>query len=233
MNTQSFPFYSSNRWLETDIADVTNPLYSLAKNSRLLKFIITQHDRELRVDLIPCKEFYSLFACLQNIIKDKSVDYHFKHSSSNSSNSVLPKNTCINYHKGYRLMEGLVENMIQILYHTPRGSPTTPPDKCTRDIYYLYRDWPGLDEINKNDPILSYDPLDPMLVQAVYKELTDVVDNLVQSVNGNNEETKYLETKLVYYLERYDKILNPDDCKTVIKRKYDDGNKDENVSGSN
>ncbi|CAG8836044.1 15372_t:CDS:1, partial [Racocetra persica] len=43
----------NNRWLETDIADVTNPLYSLAKHSRVLKFIITQHDRELKVDLIP------------------------------------------------------------------------------------------------------------------------------------------------------------------------------------
>ncbi|CAG8770690.1 17366_t:CDS:1, partial [Racocetra fulgida] len=127
MSSQSFPFYSNNKWLETDIADVTNPLYSLAKNSRLLKFIITQHDRELKVDLIPCKEFYSLFARLQNIIKDKLVDNHFKYSS-NSSKSASPENTNINYHKGYRLIEGLIENMILILYHTPRDSPTTPPE---------------------------------------------------------------------------------------------------------
>ncbi|CAG8626417.1 11350_t:CDS:2, partial [Dentiscutata erythropus] len=157
----------NNRWLETDIADVTNPLYSLAKTSRLLKFIITQHDRESKVDQIPC----------------------------------------------------LVENMILILYHTPKDSPTTPPKKCTQDIYHLYKDWPGLDEINKDDPILSYDPFEPMQVQAVYKDMKDVVDNLVQSIHGNNEETKHLETKLVYYLERCDKILNPDDHKTIIKKK--------------
>ncbi|CAG8838220.1 27260_t:CDS:2, partial [Racocetra persica] len=56
-------------------------------------------------------------------------------------------------------------------------------------------------------------------------------DNLVQSVNGNNEETNYLKSKLVYYLERYDIILNPDVCKTVIK--YDNGDEDESVTGSN
>ncbi|CAG8748256.1 15386_t:CDS:1, partial [Racocetra fulgida] len=67
--------------------------------------------------------------------------------------------------------------------------------------------------------------------QAVYKELKDIVDNLVQSVSGNNEETNYLKSKLVYYLERYDKILNPDVCKAVIK--YDNGGEDESVTGSN
>lgn len=234
MSSQSFPFYSNNQCLESDIADVTNPLYSLIKNSRLLKFIITQHDREFKLELIPCKEFYSLFALLQNVIKDKSVDNHFNNSLSNRSKSTS-KNISTNYHKGYRLIEGLVENMVLILYHTPRDSPSTPPEKCTRDIYYLYRDWPGLDGINKDDPILSYDPLDPMLVQVVYKDLKDIIDNLVQPVNENEKETKTLDTKLVYYVERYDKILKSDDCKTVIrKRKSGDGDddKDNGVSDS-
>ncbi|RIB15827.1 hypothetical protein C2G38_1554261 [Gigaspora rosea] len=235
MNKQPFPFYNNDRWLETGIADTANPLYSLAKNSRLLKFIITYYDRELKVDLIPCKELYKLFARLQEIIKDKSVDKHFNYSSSNSNISAS-KGTCLNYHKGYRLIEGLVENMILILYHTPKDSPTTPPERCTRDVYHLYSDWPGLDEINKNDPILSYDPLDPKLIQVVYKDLKDIVDNLEQSVNENNEETKHLETKLVYYLERYDKMLKPGNNKIKIKkRKRRDGDNDEDqgVFGSN
>ncbi|CAG8493703.1 21327_t:CDS:1 [Dentiscutata erythropus] len=187
----NLPYYNTNRWLESDIADATNPLYSLAKTSRLLKFIITQYDRESKVEQIPCNEFYKLFARLQNIIKDKSVDNHFKFNSKKSATS---NNTCMNYHKGYRLIEGLVENMILILYHTPRDSPTTPPENCTRDIYHLYKDWPGLDEINKKDPMLLYDPLDPILVQAVYKDMKDIVDDLVQSIHGNNV---HLETKLV------------------------------------
>ncbi|CAG8771567.1 18592_t:CDS:1, partial [Dentiscutata erythropus] len=174
----NLPYYNTNRWLETDIADVANPLFSLAKTSRLLKFIITQYDRESKVDQIRCNEFYKLFARLQNIIKDKSVEKHFTYSSSNSNKSATPNNTCINYHKGYRLMEGLVENMILILYHTPKDSPTTPPENCTRDIYHLYKDWPGLDKININDPMLSYDPLDPMQIQAVYKDLKNIVDYL-------------------------------------------------------
>ncbi|CAG8758293.1 27375_t:CDS:2, partial [Dentiscutata erythropus] len=164
-----------------------------------------------KVEQIPCNEFYMLFA-RQNIIEDKSIDNHFK---SNSNKSATPNNTYMNYHKGYRLIEGLVENMILILYHTPRDSPTTPPENCTRDVYHLYKDWPGLDEINKKDPMLSYDPLDPMQVQVVYKDLKDVVDNLVQSIHENNEETNHLETKLVYYLERYNQILNPYDHKTA------------------
>ncbi|CAG8792327.1 24966_t:CDS:1, partial [Dentiscutata erythropus] len=84
----------------------------------------------------------------------------------------------------------------------------------------------GLDEI---DPILSYDPLDPMQVQAVYKDLKDEADYLVQSIHGN---TKHLEIKLVYYLDRYDQTLNPYDHKTIIKkRKCGDG--DQSVSRSN
>ncbi|CAG8800021.1 17306_t:CDS:1, partial [Dentiscutata erythropus] len=78
---------------------------------------------------------------------------------------------------------------------------------------------------NKDDLMLSYDPLDPK-VQAVYKDLKEVVDNLVQPIHGNNV---HLETKLVYYLERIDQIFNPK------KRKCGDGDddKDQSVLGSN
>ncbi|CAG8462168.1 26036_t:CDS:1 [Dentiscutata erythropus] len=138
------------------------------------------------------------FARLQNIIKDKSVENHFNYSSSNSNKSATPNNTCINYHKGYKSIEGLVECMISILYHASRDSPTTPPENCIQDIYHLY-------EINKDVPMLSYDLLDPMQVQAIYKEMINVVDDLVQSIHGNK---KHLKTKLVYYLKSYDQILN-------------------------
>ncbi|CAG8851172.1 30233_t:CDS:1, partial [Racocetra persica] len=69
-----------------------------------------------------------------------------KSESSNSSKSASPNNASINYHKGYhegyKLIEGLIENMMLILYHTPRDLPTTPPTERKRDISYLYRDWP-------------------------------------------------------------------------------------------
>ncbi|CAG8618931.1 17583_t:CDS:2 [Racocetra fulgida] len=120
-----------------------------------------------------------------------------KSASSSSSKFASPNNTSANYHKGYhkgyRLIEGLIENMMLILYHTPRDLPTTPPTKRTRDLFHLYRDWPGLDKINKADCMLSYNHLDSTLVQTVYNELKCTIE----------------KSKLVYYMERYNKPLNP------------------------
>ncbi|CAI2169227.1 14555_t:CDS:2 [Funneliformis geosporum] len=184
-------YYNRRLWLENEIKDQKNPLYTLFKQSRYLKFIMTQYERENNVELIPCKEIKSFYQRLKNYNELSSIKQHFNNTEEN----------------GYASITLLIENMIEVLHHTPRNN--IKDIELTRNLDILFKDWPtDQKEIDEHDPILNFDVSNINLVMNVCDELKTCIENLLEDNGSFDKEGGNDNSKLIYYIKHYNEILS-------------------------
>lgn len=185
-------YYNRRLWLEYEIKDQKNPLYTLFKQSRYLKYIMTQYERENNIESIPCKEIKTFFQRLKNYNELPSIKQHFNNTEN-----------------GYASITLLIENMIEVLHHTPRNN--IKDIELTRNLDILFKDWPkDQKEIDENDPILNFDVSNINLVMNVCDELKTCIENLLED-NGSFDKEEVggnVNSKLVYYIKHYNEMLS-------------------------